>query len=70
MTEVDYYDLVRQKLEIGALYAPKHKKITDLLKVFWDEDEIKLLSSYWALELLRRYLINIGAKKDQDICCN
>ena len=33
-------------------------------------DEIKSLSSHWALELLRRYLVNIGTKKDQDICCN
>jgi len=46
MTEIDYYDLVRQKLELGALYAPKHKKIIKLLKVFWDEDEIKLLSYF------------------------
>ncbi len=39
-------------------------------RFYGDRDEIKLLSSYWALELLRRYLVNIGAKKDQDICCN
>lgn len=39
-------------------------------RFYGDRDEIKSLSSYWALELLRRYLVNIGAKKDQDICCN
>lgn len=39
-------------------------------RFYGDRDEIKSLSSYWALELLRRYLINIGAKKDQNICCN
>ncbi len=46
MTEIDYYDLIRQKLELGVLHAPKHKKILKLLKVFWDEDEIKLLSHF------------------------
>jgi len=46
MTEVDYYDQVRQNLELGAVHAPKHKKIMELLKVFWNENEIKVLSHF------------------------
>ena len=46
MTEVDYYENVRQKLVLGPLDAPKHRKIIKLMKVFWDEEEIKLLSHF------------------------
>ncbi len=46
MTEVDYYDVVRQKLVLGPLTAPKHRKIIKLMKVFWNEEEIKLLSHF------------------------
>ncbi len=44
MTEIDYYENVRQKLVLGRLFAPKHKKVIELLKVFWNEEEIKILS--------------------------
>ena len=46
MTEIDYYEQVRQNLVLGPLYAPKHKKIIKLLKVFWNEEEIKILSHF------------------------
>ena len=46
MTEIDYYEVVRQNLELGPIFAPKHKKIIQLMKVFWDEDEIKILSHF------------------------
>ena len=46
MTEVDYYETVRQKLTLGPLYAPKHKEMFKLLKLFWSEEEIKLLSHF------------------------
>ena len=46
MTEIDYYEQVRQNLELGPIHAPKHKKIMKLMKVFWDEDEIKILSHF------------------------
>ncbi|MHA2130478.1 MAG: ATP-binding protein [Promethearchaeota archaeon] len=46
MTEVDYYEVVRQKLKLGKLYAPKHKKVIELLKIFWNEEEIKILSQF------------------------
>ncbi|MFX1337282.1 MAG: 4Fe-4S binding protein [Promethearchaeota archaeon] len=46
MTEVNYYEQVRQNLELGPIYAAKHKKIIHLMKVFWDEDEIKILSHF------------------------
>ena len=29
MSEIDNYEIVRQKLSLGPLYAPKHKKIHD-----------------------------------------
>ncbi|MFX1490127.1 MAG: hypothetical protein ACFFBI_13320, partial [Promethearchaeota archaeon] len=46
MTEVNYYDLVRKKLVLGPLSSPKHRKIIKLMKVFWNEEEIKLLSHF------------------------
>ena len=46
MTEIDYYEQVRQNLVLGPLYAPKHKKIIKLMKIFWNEEEIKILSHF------------------------
>ena len=42
----DYYEIVREKLVLGPLAAPKHPKVIELLKVFWNEDEIKILSHF------------------------
>lgn len=46
MTQVDYYEIVRQKLQLGPIIAPKHKKIFELMKIFWNEEEIKILSQF------------------------
>ncbi|MFX0028510.1 MAG: 4Fe-4S dicluster domain-containing protein [Candidatus Hermodarchaeota archaeon] len=46
MNENDYYEQVRKKLVLGPLYAPKHKKIYELMKIFWNEEEIKILSYF------------------------
>ena len=46
MNQTDYYEVVRQKLKLGPVYAPKHKKIYELLKLLWNEEEIKLLSYF------------------------
>jgi len=46
MVEVDYYDIVRQKLTLGPLKVPKHKKTIELLKTFWNKEEIKILSKF------------------------
>lgn len=46
MSGVDNYELVRQKLKLGALYAPKHKKVEELLKVLWTEEEVELLAQF------------------------
>jgi len=46
MAEPDYYDLVRQKLTLGPVQAPNHPKIIELMKVFWDQETIKLLSYF------------------------
>ena len=44
MSDIDYYELVRQKLSVGGHGAPKHKKVIEFLKVIWNEEEAKLLS--------------------------
>ncbi|MHA1299529.1 MAG: 4Fe-4S binding protein [Candidatus Helarchaeota archaeon] len=44
MTQVDYYEIVRNKLKVGPLGAPKHKKVLEFLKIIWTEEEAKLLS--------------------------
>jgi Pyruvate/2-oxoacid:ferredoxin oxidoreductase delta subunit len=46
MTEIDPYERVRQNLVLGPINAPKHKKIIELMKVFWNEDEINILSHF------------------------
>ncbi|MHA1250350.1 MAG: ATP-binding protein [Candidatus Helarchaeota archaeon] len=46
MSEPDYYDIVRQKLTLGPLRAPPHPKIFELLKIFWDQETIKVLSYF------------------------
>ncbi len=50
MSEQDYYEIVRQKLKLGDLYAPKHEKIRELMKIFWNEKEIKVLSYFEAAD--------------------
>lgn len=45
-TELNYYDIVREKLAIGPLFASKHEKIFTVLKAFWDEEVIKVLSHF------------------------
>lgn len=50
MTEVDNYEIVRQKLVLGPLKTPKHRKVKKLMKVFWNEEEIKLLSHFDAAD--------------------
>lgn len=46
MTEVDYYEKVRLKLRLGPLYASNNKKVLDLMKILWNEEEIKILSHF------------------------
>ncbi len=46
MTEIDNYEKVRQKLTCGPLTAVKHEKIYELMKVFWDEETIKVLTYF------------------------
>ena len=44
MAEVDYYEIVRNKLRAGPLGAPKHKKVIEFLKIIWTEEEAEVLS--------------------------
>ena len=46
MSEIDNYEIVRQKLSLGSLYAPKHKKIFELMKILWNEEEIEIISKF------------------------
>ncbi|NVM30255.1 MAG: 4Fe-4S binding protein [Candidatus Helarchaeota archaeon] len=46
MSEVDLYENVRQKLSIGLISTPKHEKIAELMRVIWNEEEIKILSHF------------------------
>jgi len=39
MIESDNYEALRQKLCLGPLYAPKHKKVFELMKILWNEPE-------------------------------
>ncbi len=46
MSEIDSYEIVRQKLSLGSLYAPKHKKIFELMKILWNEEDIEIISKF------------------------
>lgn len=46
MSEIDPYEIVRQKMVLGPLYAPKHKSVMKLLKIFWNEEVINILSKF------------------------
>ena len=52
MPEIDNYEIVRQKLILGPLYAPKHKKVFELMKILWSKEEIKIPTS-WKIILTR-----------------
>ncbi|NHI90961.1 MAG: 4Fe-4S dicluster domain-containing protein [Candidatus Lokiarchaeota archaeon] len=47
MSDVDYYEEVRQKLKIGeGLGTPKHKSVMEFLRMIWNEEEIQLLNNF------------------------
>ncbi|MFX1451329.1 MAG: NADH-quinone oxidoreductase subunit I, partial [Promethearchaeota archaeon] len=46
MEDINYYEKVRQNLTLGPLKTHKHKKVIQLMKVLWNEEEIKLLSHF------------------------
>ncbi|MFX1298419.1 MAG: 4Fe-4S dicluster domain-containing protein [Promethearchaeota archaeon] len=46
MTESDYYEKVRLKLNIGPFFAPKHKLVFEIMKILWNEEEVKILSQF------------------------
>ncbi len=45
-SEIDHYETIRQKMTLGPLYAPKIKKVEQLLRIFWSEEEAKVLSQF------------------------
>ena len=68
MTEVDYYEVVRQKLVIGPLKTPKHRKVTKLMKIFWNDEEVKLLSHFEPADQwtsLKQLVERSGLSKDE-----
>ncbi len=46
MTDNDYYEIVRQKLTYGPYAADKHEKTYELLKIFWNEEDIEILTHF------------------------
>jgi NAD-dependent dihydropyrimidine dehydrogenase PreA subunit len=42
----EVYESVRQKMRLGQLGAPKHKKMLEFLKTLWNEEEIQLLDQF------------------------
>ena len=50
MSEVNHYETIRQKLKLGALYAPKHRKVEELMKTLWTEEEAKVLAHFNACD--------------------
>lgn len=50
MTELDYYEIVRPKLKLGPLFAPKHDVVYKLMKILWNEEEIRILANFKSAE--------------------
>jgi Pyruvate/2-oxoacid:ferredoxin oxidoreductase delta subunit len=46
MSEIDYYEMVRQKLTLGAIFAPKDDRTFEIMKILWNDKEIKILSEF------------------------
>ena len=42
----EYYEMVRQKLKLGPFFSPKHKLAFEIMKILWNEEEIKILSYF------------------------
>jgi len=43
MSQVDKYELIRQKLKAGQHSPPKHKTVFEFLKIIWNEDDVDVL---------------------------
>ena len=66
MSNVDYYEKVRQKMSTGAIATPKYKKVLEFLKIIWNEEEAKLVSNFEGvgkLESSRKLAIKAGIDK-------
>ncbi|MHA1150156.1 MAG: 4Fe-4S binding protein [Promethearchaeota archaeon] len=46
MDEVNNYEKIRQKLKLGGIYAPNHKKVDQLLRILWTEEEVEILALF------------------------
>ncbi len=46
MTEIDHYESVRQKMSVGGIGTPKHKKTIEFLKRLYNEEEIQLIDNF------------------------
>ena len=69
MTESDHYETIRQKLKLGPLIAPKHKKVEKLLRIFWNEEEAEILSQFNGCDTptTLRELVDRTGKSKQEI---
>ncbi|MFX1256598.1 MAG: 4Fe-4S dicluster domain-containing protein [Promethearchaeota archaeon] len=46
MTNSKYYEIVRSKLKLEPFFTPKHKLVFEIMKILWNEEEIKILSYF------------------------
>ncbi len=46
MSETDPYEIVRQKLTLGPYSADKHEKTYELMKLFWNKEDIEILAHF------------------------
>ena len=44
--QLEYYEIVRRKLKLGPFFTPKHKLVFEIMKILWNEEEIKILSYF------------------------
>ena len=68
MSEADNYELIRRKLKLGAVYAPKHPKIEKLFKILWTEKEATILAHFNGAEegtSLRELRDRTGLPRDE-----
>jgi DNA-binding Lrp family transcriptional regulator len=50
--EQEYYEIVRQKLKLGPFFSPNNKLVFEIMKILWNEEEIKIISYFESADKL------------------
>jgi hypothetical protein len=45
-SQKENYEIIRQKMKLGPLFAPKHPRVEKLLRIFWTEEEAEILAQF------------------------